>query len=156
MACYLFVTMLTFSQLHFVASELKDPICHSNECQIGSFSSEPTICSFYFLDFDIVSLPAIYSADQNVTLTSADGGSTFTFSREVSEPLMEKKGKHGGTHIFQLIPIKNSFISRDYDLPWSYTLCRPQPIIHNFKPGYCPCRPLHVFPVSWTWCDKRS
>ena len=28
---------------HLVASELKDPICHSNECQIGSFSSEPTI-----------------------------------------------------------------------------------------------------------------
>ena len=31
-------------QTHFVASELKDPICHSNECQIGSFSSEATIC----------------------------------------------------------------------------------------------------------------
>ena len=30
--------------LHIVASELKDPICHSNECQIGSFSSEATIC----------------------------------------------------------------------------------------------------------------
>ena len=30
-------------QLLFVASELKDPICHSNECQIGSFSSEATI-----------------------------------------------------------------------------------------------------------------
>ena len=28
---------------YFVASELKDPICHSNECQIGSFSSEATI-----------------------------------------------------------------------------------------------------------------
>ena len=27
---------------HLVASELKDPICHSNECQIGSFSSEAT------------------------------------------------------------------------------------------------------------------
>ena len=25
-----------------VASELKDPICHSDECQIGSFSSEAT------------------------------------------------------------------------------------------------------------------
>ena len=30
-------------QVHIVASELKDPICHSNECQIGSFSSEATI-----------------------------------------------------------------------------------------------------------------
>ena len=29
---------------YIVASELKDPICHFNECQIGSFSSEPTIC----------------------------------------------------------------------------------------------------------------
>ena len=27
----------------FVATELKDPICHSDECQIGSFSSEATI-----------------------------------------------------------------------------------------------------------------
>ena len=27
---------------HIVASELKDPICHSNECQIGSFSSVAT------------------------------------------------------------------------------------------------------------------
>ena len=30
---------------HFVASELKDPIWHSSEWQIGSFSSEPTTCS---------------------------------------------------------------------------------------------------------------
>ena len=29
--------------IYIVASELKDPICHSNECQIGSFSSEATI-----------------------------------------------------------------------------------------------------------------
>ena len=28
--------------IHIVALELKDPICHSNECQIGSFSSEAT------------------------------------------------------------------------------------------------------------------
>ena len=28
---------------YIVASELKDPICHSNECLIGSFSSEATI-----------------------------------------------------------------------------------------------------------------
>ena len=28
-----------------VASELKDPICHSDECQIGSFSSEATLCT---------------------------------------------------------------------------------------------------------------
>ena len=32
---------------HIVASELKDPICHSDECQIGSFSSEATICIRY-------------------------------------------------------------------------------------------------------------
>ena len=30
---------------HIVASELNDPICHSDECQIGSFSSEATICN---------------------------------------------------------------------------------------------------------------
>ena len=35
--------LVSFIQLHFVASELKDPICHSDECQIGSFSSEATI-----------------------------------------------------------------------------------------------------------------
>ena len=29
-----------------VASELKDPIWHSLEWQIGSFSSEATICQF--------------------------------------------------------------------------------------------------------------
>ena len=28
-----------------VASELNDPICHSDECQIGSFSSEATVCT---------------------------------------------------------------------------------------------------------------
>ena len=32
-----------FTEIYIVASELKDPICHSYECQIGSFSSEATI-----------------------------------------------------------------------------------------------------------------
>ena len=31
------------SILDVVASKLKDPICHSNECEIGSFSSEATM-----------------------------------------------------------------------------------------------------------------
>ena len=35
---YLVVKMVR----QIVASELKDPICHSDECQIGSFSSEAT------------------------------------------------------------------------------------------------------------------
>ena len=35
---------IDFRRQHLVASELKDPICHSDECQIGSFSSEVTIC----------------------------------------------------------------------------------------------------------------
>ena len=35
------------SILHIVASELKDPIWHSSEWQIGSFSSEPTIYVLY-------------------------------------------------------------------------------------------------------------
>ena len=34
------------AEVHLVASEQKDPICHSNECQIGSFSSEATIFSY--------------------------------------------------------------------------------------------------------------
>ena len=38
------VSYFRFIWRHIVASELKDPICHSNECQIGSFSSEATIC----------------------------------------------------------------------------------------------------------------
>ena len=40
--------------VHIVASELKDPICHSYECQIGSFSSEATynwICKTRKLSF---------------------------------------------------------------------------------------------------------
>ena len=36
-------TIAYVDQPHIVASELKDPICHSDECQIGSFSSEATI-----------------------------------------------------------------------------------------------------------------
>ena len=32
-----------------VASELNDPICHSDECQIGSFSSEATIYTWEFV-----------------------------------------------------------------------------------------------------------
>ena len=34
---------LNYATQYIVASELKDPICHSDECQIGSFSSEATI-----------------------------------------------------------------------------------------------------------------
>ena len=37
-----FVYKPDYMRYHIVASELKDPICHSDECQIGSFSSEAT------------------------------------------------------------------------------------------------------------------
>ena len=37
--CDLMETLLNVRHL-IVTSELNDPICHSNECQIGSFSSE--------------------------------------------------------------------------------------------------------------------
>ena len=37
------ITIIIIIIEHIVASELKDPICHSDECQIGSFSSEATI-----------------------------------------------------------------------------------------------------------------
>ena len=46
---YYFIESVTYRferdllKTYIVASELKDPICHSNECQIGSFSSEATI-----------------------------------------------------------------------------------------------------------------
>ena len=40
---WLCLKIWTESDIYIVASELKDPICHSNECQIGSFSSEATI-----------------------------------------------------------------------------------------------------------------
>ena len=49
-----FMRILQNAEMHFVAAELKDPICHSLEWQIGSFSSEATICtnhgdkSFFF------------------------------------------------------------------------------------------------------------
>ena len=39
-----YVFFLIFTDTLIVASELKDPICHSDECQIGSFSSEATLC----------------------------------------------------------------------------------------------------------------
>ena len=42
----MYVTMYIYHDNDIVASELKDPICHSNECQIGSFSSEATIFTF--------------------------------------------------------------------------------------------------------------
>ena len=42
-AGYYRVIWLARKIIHIVASELKDPICHSDECQIGSFSSEATI-----------------------------------------------------------------------------------------------------------------
>ena len=45
--------------LHIVASELKDPICHSNECQIGSFSSEAAICPLYIMSHFITKKSAI-------------------------------------------------------------------------------------------------
>ena len=38
-----------------VASELKNPICHSDECQIGSFSSEATRCKG-----DLMAGPGLY------------------------------------------------------------------------------------------------
>ena len=40
-----------FIALYIVASELKDPICHSSECQIGSFSSVATICTTTMTNF---------------------------------------------------------------------------------------------------------
>ena len=33
--------------VHVVASELKDPICDSDECQIGSFSDDVYVCHDY-------------------------------------------------------------------------------------------------------------
>ena len=41
-----FLSIFFLTTKHIVASELKDPICHSNECQIGSFSSEATIYNY--------------------------------------------------------------------------------------------------------------
>ena len=47
---YIFQLMaVRLRRIHVVASELKDPICHSNECQIGSFSSEATMYAFILL-----------------------------------------------------------------------------------------------------------
>ena len=41
---------ITYFIQHIVASELKDPICHSDECQIGSFSSEAAILRLDYPD----------------------------------------------------------------------------------------------------------
>ena len=40
---FLYLSCKQKNTLHIVVSELNDPICHSDECQIGSFSSEATI-----------------------------------------------------------------------------------------------------------------
>ena len=48
-----------------VASELKDPICHSDECQIGSFSSEATKCNL---------LPTLYIFENYLDLETSLGG----------------------------------------------------------------------------------
>ena len=37
------ISLYQITKIHIVASKLNDPICHSDECQIGSFSSEATI-----------------------------------------------------------------------------------------------------------------
>ena len=42
---FVFAGYVAIISMCIVASELKDPICHSNECQIGSFSSEATVTS---------------------------------------------------------------------------------------------------------------
>ena len=46
---YWVIIHLPVDIFHIVVSELKDPICHSNECQIGSFSSVATIYNSYSL-----------------------------------------------------------------------------------------------------------
>ena len=45
---------LNLLDCHIVASELKDPIWHSLEWQIGSFSFEATICFVYISNFSSV------------------------------------------------------------------------------------------------------
>ena len=42
-------------KIHVVASELKDPIWHSSEWQIGSFSSEATMYILYFFQYQDIS-----------------------------------------------------------------------------------------------------
>ena len=48
---------------YIVASELKDPICHSNECQIGSFSSEATTCINKHCVFAVIMITRITDLD---------------------------------------------------------------------------------------------
>ena len=44
-AFLIWISAVVESWHYIAATELKDPICHSVECQIGSFSSEAMICS---------------------------------------------------------------------------------------------------------------
>ena len=50
----MYVYYATSPIIYIVASELKDPICHSNECQIGSFSSEATTSKCDYLITTVV------------------------------------------------------------------------------------------------------
>ena len=49
--------------VYIVATELKDPICHSDECQIGSFSSEATICYDIYVYYIVVYFIDVYYID---------------------------------------------------------------------------------------------
>ena len=51
---YIYKSYVTI--VYTVASELKDPICHSYECQIGSFSSEATILWMLWFNLDAAEL----------------------------------------------------------------------------------------------------
>ena len=57
-----------FYTTHIVASELKNPICHSNECQIGSFSSEATICCIYYPSYPIITFTLLYLSFNNANI----------------------------------------------------------------------------------------
>ena len=56
-----FTFLYTSHYEHVVASELKDPICHSNECQIGSFSSEATMCNITFQVFRLSTCTFVFN-----------------------------------------------------------------------------------------------
>ena len=79
---------------HIVASELNDPICHSDECQIGSFSSEATILCLLGLhagilaDVNIDKLICIHLLDcwhqmQHTTITYVSMGLKVSFVNQV-------------------------------------------------------------------------
>ena len=83
----------TISVKQIFASELKDPICHSDECQIGSFSSEATKCT---------SLKIHYSIIYHITLNSAPNSNKLGLYLDAPWKVSTRFNQIAGTSLVEM------------------------------------------------------